>query len=355
MKRWSIHLFRVLGIRLELHVTFLLLVAWYLFSGWQDGGLEASSTRAISLLLIFTTVILHELGHCMAARKYGIEVPRIVILPIGGMAQFSRMPREPRQEFVITAAGPAVNFAIVLLMLIAPFYEPTRLLNTLEIRTHLDLLFLANLAMGLFNLLPVFPMDGGRLLRAVMASKLPYLTSTRIAFEIARVLAFVGMAFFLYHHHYLGVALLGFVFVAGRMEYHHIRDSEEIGDRTIGDAMRSHFLILPEDAKISDAARFDPGFEHFDFILTTAQGVPRGVVTLETVKAAMAVGLGDKLLDTQISTPVQNLQAEWPLRIYARGFRRQETLHPVLYNDRIVGVLDTRAFWEILKGRNRSV
>ena len=67
--------------------------------------------RAISLLLIFTTVVLHELGHCMAARKYGIEVPRIVILPIGGMAQFSRMPREPRQEFVITAAGPAVNFA----------------------------------------------------------------------------------------------------------------------------------------------------------------------------------------------------------------------------------------------------
>ena len=93
----------------------------------------------------------------------------------------------------------------------------------------------------------------------------------------------------------------------------------------------------------------------FDFILTTPQGVPRGVVTLETVKAAMAVGLGDKLLDTQISTPVQNLQAEWPLRIYARGFRKQETLHPVLYNDRIVGVLDTRAFWEILKGRNRSV
>ena len=92
MKRWSIHLFRVLGIRLELHVHFCCWL-WYLFSGWQDGGLEASSTRAISLMLIFTTVVLHELGHCMAARKYGIEVPRIVILPIGGMAQFSRMPK----------------------------------------------------------------------------------------------------------------------------------------------------------------------------------------------------------------------------------------------------------------------
>ena len=354
MKRWSIHLFRVLGIRLELHATFLLLVAWYLWMGWQDGGMDAVGTRGISLLLIFTTVVLHELGHCLAARRYGIEVPRIVILPIGGMAQFSRMPREPRQEFVITAAGPAVNFAIVGLLLTGPFYDPGRLLASLEIRTHMDLLFLANLAMGLFNLLPVFPMDGGRLLRAAMASRLPYLTSTRIAFEVARVLAFGGMAFFLYHHHYLGVALLGFVFVAGRMEYQHIRDSEEIGDRTIGDAMRSHFLILPGDARISDAARFDPGFAQFDFIVATAKGVPRGVVTLETVKAAMAVDLGDELLETQISAPVQNLQAEWPLRVYARGFRRQETLHPVLYNDRIVGVLDTRAFWEILKGRNRS-
>ena len=354
MKRWSIHLFRVLGIRLELHATFLLLVAWYLWTGFQEAGMETVGTRSLTLLLVFTTVVLHELGHCVAARRYGIDVPRIVILPIGGMAQFSRMPREPRQEFVITAAGPAVNFAIVLLMLLAPGYDPDRLLATLEIRNHLDLLFLANLAMGLFNLLPVFPMDGGRLFRAAMASRLPYLTSTRIAFQVAKVLAFAGMAFFLYHHHYLGVVLLGFVFVAGRLEYHHIRDSEAIGDRTIGDAMRSHFLILPEDSRISDAARLDPGFEHFDFIVTKVDGLPRGVVTLETVKAAMAVGLGNEFLHTQINAPAQNLQAEWPLRVYARGFRKKESLHPVLYSDRIVGVLDSRTFWTVLKGRNQS-
>ena len=354
MKRWSIHLFRVLGIRLELHVTFLLLVVWYLVMGFRDGGMDAVGTRSVSLLIIFTTVILHELGHCLMARKFGIEIPRIIILPIGGMAQFSRMPREPHQEFLITAAGPAVNFGIVALMLLMPGYDPTPLLKFLAVSNHLDLLFLANLAMGLFNLLPIFPMDGGRLFRAAMAAKLSYLTSTRIAFEVAKVLAFCGMLFFLYHHHYLGVVLVGFVFVAGRLEYHHIRDSEEIGDRTIGDAMRSHFLILPDHTKISDAARFDPGFEYFDFIVVDPTGAPKGVVPLETVKATMAEGLGDELLETHVRTPVQNLQAEWPLKVYAQGFRKQETLHPVLYNDRIVGVLDTRAFWKILKGRNRT-
>ncbi|MBT5690677.1 MAG: hypothetical protein HOI65_06125 [Opitutae bacterium] len=353
MKRWSIYLFKVFGIRLELHATFILLVGWYLFMGFRDGGVEAATTRTVSLLIIFTTVVLHELGHCLVARRFDIKIPRIIILPIGGMAQFSRMPREPRQEFLITAAGPGVNFAIITILLLIPGYDPGFLLNTLDVRSHLDLLFIANLAMGLFNLLPVFPMDGGRLLRAAMAAKLPYLTSTRIAFELARVLAFCGMLFFLYHHHYLGVALLGFVFVAGRLEYHHVRDSEEIGDHTIGDVMRSHFLILPEDARISDAARFDPGFAPFDFIIVAPSGGPRGVITMQAVKLAVKEGFGDELLKAHLQSPAKNLQAEWPLKVYARGFRKQKTLHPVLYNDRIVGVLDTQAFREILKGRNQ--
>ena len=206
--------------------------------------------------------------------------------------------------------------------------------------------------MGIFNLLPVFPMDGGRILRALMATRLPYLLSTRIAIEVAKVLAFCGILYFIYHHHYLGVVLLGFVFVAGRLEYNHIRDSEEVGDRTIGDAMRSHFLILPKNARIQDAARFQPGFDPFDFIVVDSMGAPMGVVTLNLVREAMEDNKGGELLVEHVGTPIQNLQAEWPLNVYARGFKKQKTLHPVLYNERIVGVLDTQSFWKILKGRN---
>ena len=356
--KWSIHLFRIFGIRLELHATFMLLVLWAVYVSLQEGGISTIPEALLGLFIIFTCVVLHELGHCLTARKFGIDVPRILLTPIGGIAQFTRMPRDPRQELLITVAGPAVNFAIVGILFVLAGFSTKELINEasfIDPRSITEVLFLFNLVMGIFNLLPIFPMDGGRIFRAAMASRFSYLLSTRIAFEVARVLALVGGIVFFQQGNYVGIALLGFVFLAGRMEYHQVRDAEEIGDRTVGDVMRSHFLSVPKEAKVQDAACFHPGFEPFDFVIIDEKGFPKGVVTLSQVKEAMNKGKGEDFLDTLVQGKVRTLQAQWPLNMYAPTFRRQQNLHPVLYHDRIVGVIDTEAFWKILRAKNRKL
>ncbi len=355
--KWSIYLFRVLGIRLELHITFLIFVILLLFFGLVDGGAMGLIESVIGLSVVFTTVVLHELGHCLTARYYHIHVPIITLTPIGGIAHFPRMPREPKQELLITLAGPAVNFTIVGLLFVCAGFSTKGLVNPADAympSTPIQFLFIGNLVMGVFNLLPIFPMDGGRIFRAAMASRLSYLLSTRIAFELAKVLALTGTVYFAVHGHFMGIALLGFVFLAGRLEYLQVRDAEVIGDKTVGDVMRSHFLAIPETARIHDAACFNPGFEPFDFIIMDFKGIPKGVVTLGQVKDAMQKDLGDEYLDTLVRGTVRSLQMHWPLSVYSSSFRKCQALHPVLYHDRVVGVVDTEQFWKILKGRNRN-
>jgi Zn-dependent protease len=222
MLGWSINLFRIFGIQLSVHASFLLLLAYYAVEGWQDGGLAGLLWNVTLIVLFFACVVLHELGHSLTARRYGVRVPRILLMPIGGMAEFDRIPRKPSAELLITIAGPAVNFVLVLLLL--PFFWKA-LWSDLPIAEYtwgeLGLqLLVANLIMGLFNLLPVFPMDGGRIFRALLAIKLPYLRATYWAALIGKILAvvFAAIAAF-YFHHYLLAALFAFIFVAGDAEY----------------------------------------------------------------------------------------------------------------------------------------
>ena len=119
MLGWSINLFRIFGIQLAIHVSFLLLLAYFGWQGWGLGGAQRMLWSTLLIVLFFACVILHELGHSLTARRYGVRVPRILLLPIGGMAEFDRIPRRPAEELFITVAGPAVNFFLVLLL--APF------------------------------------------------------------------------------------------------------------------------------------------------------------------------------------------------------------------------------------------
>jgi len=221
MLGWSINLFRVFGIQLAVHASFLLLLAYWGYEGWQEGGVMGMAWSVGLILLFFGCVILHELGHSLTARRYGVNVPRILLLPIGGMAEFDRIPRKPAQELLITIAGPAVNFLLVALLLPlawsglfgaeeVPAYSPAGLLGQL---------WYANLVMGVFNLAPVFPMDGGRILRALLASRLPYLRATWWAVMVGRVLAAGLILFALYRGNYMLAVLFTFIIAAGNAEY----------------------------------------------------------------------------------------------------------------------------------------
>jgi Zn-dependent protease len=231
MLGWSINLFRVFGIQLAVHVSFLLLLAYYGYDGWRDGGIPGLGWSVGLILLFFVCVILHELGHSLTARRYGVNVPRILLLPIGGMAEFDRIPRKPSQELLITAAGPAVNFALAAVLL--PFAWPVifgeREAAEYTLENVVAQLFIANLVMGTFNLLPVFPMDGGRIFRALLAIKLPYLRATWWAVTVGKILAlsFAALAAFFFNRP-VSCVLFVFIYWAGDAEYRQtLRRDEE--------------------------------------------------------------------------------------------------------------------------------
>jgi Zn-dependent protease len=222
MLGWSINLFRVFGIRLALHASFFLLLAYYAFNGWSEGGLVGMCWRVGMIVLFFVCVVLHELGHSLTARRYGVRVQRILLTPIGGMAEFDRIPRQPSAELLITLAGPAVNFLIAALLLPVvwgPLFSDAEVASFSLPGLGVELL-VANVIMGGFNLLPVFPMDGGRILRALLAMKLPYLRATYWAAMIGKILSAVlaGIAF-LYLHWPMAGILFVFIFFAGDAEY----------------------------------------------------------------------------------------------------------------------------------------
>jgi Zn-dependent protease len=222
MLGWSINLFRIRGIQLAVHGSFFLLLAWVANDGWKEGGLVGLLISVAALLAFFGCVVLHELGHSFTARHYGIGVSRILLMPIGGMAEFDAIPREPRRELLITLAGPAVNFviAVAIWMLLPADTDSSNVAGLAW------LLMKANLAMGCFNLLPAFPMDGGRILRASLATRMPYLQATRWAANIGKVVCLLGIAVTLWIHWWLTAILFAFIAFSGDAEYRAVRRRE---------------------------------------------------------------------------------------------------------------------------------
>jgi Zn-dependent protease len=222
------NLFRVRGILLAVHFSFFLLLAVNAFDGWADAGWEGAGWNTAVLVAFFVCVVLHEFGHSFTAMHFGIGVRRILLMPIGGMAEFDSIPRQPSRELLITLAGPAVNFAIAgLLWLSLPAEALADTADSpeaaLSLLTFGHVLLQWNLMMGCFNLLPAFPMDGGRILRALLATRLHYLRATFWAALIGKVVCVVavGVAIWLLgtSHSTMLIALFTFIFFVGELEY----------------------------------------------------------------------------------------------------------------------------------------
>jgi len=225
MLGWSIKLFRVRGIQLSVHASFFLLLAWVADEGWHEARLLGLLWSTATLVAFFGCVVLHELGHSFTAMHFGIGVRRILLMPIGGMAEFDAIPRQPARELLITLAGPAVNFVIAaaLWLVVRSFGEELRLYS---VNGFIYQLYFANLVMGCFNLLPAFPMDGGRILRAILASRMAYLRATRWAATIGKFVCVGGIIAGLWYHQWLLTVLFAFIFFAGEAEYRAVRRRE---------------------------------------------------------------------------------------------------------------------------------
>lgn len=216
---WSWKIGTLFGIPIRLHLSMVLIP--FLAFGWVSGsGPAALITAAALVVLLFGSVLLHELGHALVARRFGVRTADIILTPLGGMARVIDMPRRPRQEIAIAVAGPIVSLAIAgiafvtsLLLYMAPIVPPVAFEG-------LGVLMWVNTMLGLFNLVPALPMDGGRILRGVLALKYDFLKATRIAARIGRVIAVVGGAAALYflERPWLTIAIAVFVYFSAGME-----------------------------------------------------------------------------------------------------------------------------------------
>jgi Zn-dependent protease len=262
----SIRLFSVRGIAVKMHVTFPLILLWAAFQfGLASGrGWEGAAFGVIVTLLLFAIVVLHEFGHSFVALGYGVPIKQIVLLPIGGVAQMGRMPEKPVQELAVAIAGPAVNFVLAILLIVAALIlglplNPRRFLLALTQLGQLDLtsiftyVFATNIFIAVFNLLPAFPMDGGRVLRALMATWLGGRRATRVAVAVGQVLAFL-MGFWGFFQGNLFLILIAlFIFFGASQEGQMSQVRSVLSGLRVDQAYTRQSHVLSPDASLGEA------------------------------------------------------------------------------------------------------
>ncbi|MGD0225527.1 MAG: site-2 protease family protein [Terriglobia bacterium] len=254
--RWSWRIGRVAGIGIYVHATFLLLILFILFVNWREGkSLETAAEGVLFILAIFGCIVLHELGHALAARHYGIRTRDITLLPIGGLARLERMPDIPIQELWVALAGPAVNAVIAAGLFGFGFLVGTRP----ELAAFrwagggfLNKLMVVNFWLLAFNLIPAFPMDGGRVLRALLATRLEYARATLVAARVAQGLAFVfGLAGLFTDPFLVFIAL--FVWMGAEQESAMVQMHNSLGGIPVQQAMLTNFRTVQPDDPLSQA------------------------------------------------------------------------------------------------------
>lgn len=264
----SIPLFSVQGITIRMHITFPLILIWgaLQFGVFTGGGWSGAIFGLIVTFLLFAIVVLHELGHSLAALRYGVPVKQIVLLPIGGVAELGRMPDKPIQEFVIAIAGPLVNFALAIILAplglalgqnigVWPSADLFDNLGQLSFNAIFNYVFISNLFLGIFNLLPAFPMDGGRVLRALLATQLSYQRATSIAVTIGQALAWMLGLYGFLNGNFFTILIAIFIFSGAEAERQLVQTRSVLGDLTVEQAYSRRVQTLTPQSSLRDAVK----------------------------------------------------------------------------------------------------
>src|SRR2546425_2913217 len=286
---WSLPIVRIAGIQLRIHITFLLLIVWLAFGYYSQGGSAVAASRVIFILLLFLCVVLHEFGHAFAAKAFGINTPDITLVPIGGVARLERMPEEPVQELIIAVAGRLVNVVIALGLFVAGGSQVLLNPASLEGGTLIAQLFVINIMLVLFNLLPAFPMDGGRVLRALLATRLSYARATQIAATVGQGFAFVfGFIGLIWNPFLIFIAF--FVYIGASQEAA-LAQMKDVSRRfPVSSAMVREFHTLPKSATLQEAVDALLATSQHDFPVLDESGKVAGVLTRHDLIAALRKG-----------------------------------------------------------------
>jgi Zn-dependent protease/CBS domain-containing protein len=252
---WSVNIGSIAGTAIRIHVTFLLFLVWIFVAGLATSGVNDAVNSLVFMVLLFACVVAHEFGHIFTARAFGVPTPDVTLLPIGGVARLARIPEKPSEEFLVAIAGPLVNVAIaIVLIAIAPTHLSAAHLAAMESPkvSMVDRLAEVNLFLAIFNMIPAFPMDGGRVLRALLAVRLGHVRATEIAASIGQFAAFaLGFLGLFYNPMLIFIAI--FVYLAAASEAHMVSLRAMSRDIPVTAAMVTRFATLTGNEHIDHA------------------------------------------------------------------------------------------------------
>lgn len=291
---WSVTIGRLGETAIRIHVTFLLFLVWIWAAYYRSGGSQAAWEGVLFVALLFFCVLLHELGHVVAARRYGVKTPDITLWPFGGIANLERIPEKPSQELVVAIAGPAVNVVIALVLLVVLSLTLTGgdlkaedLAKIEDPRTSMLVkLAGANIFLVLFNLIPAFPMDGGRVLRALLAMRMGFARATALAASIGQGLA-IGLGLLGIFTNPMLMIIGVFVFLAASGEAGQVQLKEASRGHIVADAMITHFETLGPQSTVDDAAEALIRSTQKEFPVVDGAGHLRGVLTRDAMIRAL--------------------------------------------------------------------
>jgi stage IV sporulation protein FB len=287
---WSFPIGTVAGTVIRIHLTFLLLLLWIGGTGFAAGGAQEALASVVFVCLLFLCVLLHEFGHAIAARRYGVRTPDITLLPIGGVARLERIPEKPAEELVVALAGPAVNVVIAaLLFLVLGGVPPMQAAAELHSPGQgiLERLAWVNVTLVVFNLIPAFPMDGGRVLRAFLAWRMGHVRATQVAAWVGQAVAFGLGLLGLFGGNPLLVFIALFVYLGAASEAHAVQLREVGRGVPVADAMVTRFETLSPAARVEDAVALLIATTQHEFPVVDGGGALRGVLTREDMIRAL--------------------------------------------------------------------
>lgn len=303
---------RYAGIDVRIHWTFMLLPIWVYYSSIAAGaGVAAAAVAVLFVLAIFACVVLHEYGHALTARRFGIKTLDITLLPIGGLARLERMPHNPWQELAIAVAGPAVNVVIAAILFAGLPILVSSALLPIAVANFLARLAWINVLLVVFNMIPAFPMDGGRVLRAMLALAMPYRSATRVAVGVGR-LAAIGFGLFgVMTGNWMLILIAGFVFLAGGAEMamadipaQPIESTGSIAAATLQDVRGEEIAKIPTSPLPVVSAQWDArsvlqrlSSDAVDEFLVSDHGAVIAVVRKCDLQSAVSSGLGSLTIE----------------------------------------------------------
>jgi stage IV sporulation protein FB len=341
---WSLRLIRVFGTDVKVHVTFLLVLAFLLVNTQAQAGPAAALVMGIIFIGLFLCVLLHEFGHILMARHFGIRTPDVLLLPIGGVARLERMPEEPRQELLIALAGPAVTFAIAALLY--PVLQltgdpPLWSQGDWDSQGVLKQLFYMNVVLLGFNLIPAFPMDGGRVLRALLAMRLDYVRATRIAATIGQAAAIIGAVVGIQGQQWALVLIALFIFFVAGQEANQVATRAASRGIIIDQMMVTRFVTLPIHATLRMAADTLLDTEQRELPVVDNNGNVEGILTRDHLVRGLSARGPDSGVAEAMGRPVPVLPLglsfdEAVSRLRASGYPALPVVNEV---GRMVGLL----------------